>query len=130
MRSNCCEGFCTFLFVLVEVWCPLDDDGKERVGTVELPPAAEASVATKRARRAIPRPWGRKAGACDETKRDTGSGDEQSFSGSDGGSAADDEADPKPTPSPASSPGNRIRCVVKGVNGSPDREVWIDVGLD
>ena len=147
--------FCVFVQVLCSICKQRSAHGehqrKERVATVEWPPATDATdpdpdpaaatatatkpvdpsvhfPASRLTGRTIPRPWERKASDGSDTERSSGSCDEQSDSGSENGSAADDETESKATPTPSATASNRIRCIVKGVDGNSDREVWIDVG--
>ena len=99
---------------------------KERVGTVELPPTEEVPARAEPSQWPVPRSGSVEKRGSGDTEGDVGSSDEEpSQPGT--GSDADDESEPEPSPAPAPAAGRRIRCVVKGVDGGPDREVWLDV---
>ena len=73
--------------------------------------------------------WPRRIQKChrEETERESCSSDDEFEGGPDQGSDADDEADAAPACTPPTTALNRVRCIVKGVHGGSDREVWIDV---
>ena len=103
----------------------------QAVVTVEMPnadaPADELSELPEPPGGSVSWPRCIQKSHCEDTERESCSSDDKSEGRLDTGSDADDEADAAPACTPPTTALNRVRCIVKGVHGGSDREVWIDV---
>ena len=61
------------------------------------------------------------------TQRREDCGDPSESDQSTCGTSSDEELAAPPAPAPASASSRRIKCLVRGVDGGADREVWINV---